>query len=420
MTDSFAPDGQRLILHRDRRWFGPAEMAAWVIALTLLVYPLFGTLVAFTSSPSLVASVPVRALVLLVALSLILRTRSAVWFSTGGSLLFAFWAIYLTRLLWDWWVVGIPIASYFTLHFVVFCIPTAMALMHAPAIDERKLSRILLVLGVVVCILAIIEKSINLAGARAGTEDAEGRLFLETVNPITFGHVGVTTILAALGMSRYCTRKIEWLGLSSVAGLGCAVVVIAGSRGPLLTLLVCITLAALLVKGYRWLLLPLIAGGLLMFGQTSGDTQTLLASRVTSSLQNESPEIRVLMAVGAVEQFLESPLVGSAIVERQFEDYPHNPFLEAAMAVGVTGLFLLVIIHFRALRRIVGSLRRGNLLVPLLAVQAVLAAQVSGSLAISASLWLFLALYAGAEVRSRRRLPRHHQIPLEATPLPIR
>lgn len=419
MTGSSAPQGRRLHLQRRRRWFDPADKAAWIIALSLLAYPLLGTLVAFTSLPSLVASAPVRALVLLLALSLILRTRSSVWLSTGASLLFAFWAIYLTRLLWDWWIVGIPVASDFTLNFVVFCIPTAMAFMHAPAIDERKLSRILLVLGVVACLLAIVANSTDLASARSFTEDAEGRLFLDTVNPITFGHVGVTTILATLGMSRYCTRKIEWLGLAAAAALGCVAIQLGGSRGPLVALLICITLAALFLKGYRWLLLPLIAGSLLMTGESSLDSQSLLGSRVTSSVQSDSPEIRVLMAAGAIEQFLESPLVGSAIIERQFEDYPHNPFLEAAMAVGIVGLLLLVIINLRALRHILGSLRRGTLLVPLLAVQAVVAAQVSGSLSASASLWLFLALYAGAEGRRRRRLPTQHRSPPAGPPLAI-
>lgn len=406
-------------MQRSRRWFDPADKAAWIIALSLLAYPLLGTLVAFTSLPSLVASVPVRALVLLLALSLTLRTRSAVWLSTGASLLFAFWAIYLTRLLWDWWIVGIPVASEFTLNFVVFCIPTAMAFMHAPAIDERKLSRMLLVLGVVTCLLAIVANSTNLASARSFTEDAEGRLFLDTVNPITFGHVGTTTILATLGVSRYCTRKIEWLGLAAAAAIGSTAILLGGSRGPLVALLVCITLAALLVKGYRWLLLPLIAGGLLVFGEGSVDSEILLGSRVTSSVQSDSPEIRVLMAAGAVEQFLESPLVGSAIIERQFEDYPHNPFLEAAMAVGVAGLLLLVIINFRALKRILRSLRRGNLLVPLLAVQALVGAQVSGSLSASASLWLFLALFAGAESRIRRRVSTQKLFPPADRPLAI-
>ncbi len=417
MNGNSPPHSRPLRLQHSHRWFNPAPKAEWIIALSLLGYPLLGTLVAFTSLPSLVASVPVRGLVLLLAFSLILRTRRPVWLSLSASLFFAFWALYLIRLLWDWWIVEIPVASRFMLHFLVFSIPTALAFIGAPAIAERKLSRILIVLGVVSCIVAIVARYTNLAGARSFTEDAEGRLFLETVNPITFGHVGVTTILASISMSRYCTRKIEWLGLSAVAALGGVTIMISVSRGPLLALLVCIALAALLVKGYRWLLIPLIVGSFLMFDEPSVDSQSLLLSRVTSTVQTDSPEIRVLMAAGAVEQFLESPLIGSAIIEREFEDYPHNPFLEAAMAVGILGLLLLVIINFKALRGIVGFLRTGNLLVPLLAIQAIVSAQVSGSLAMSAPLWLFLALFAGAE---RRRSLTQYRISPADHPLAIR
>ena len=371
----------------------------------MLAYPLFGTLVAFTSLPSLVASVPVRALVLLLSLSLILRTPRAVWASTGAWLIFLFWVIYFARLMWDWWVVGIPVASEFTLNFIAFSIPTAIAFLHAPAIDERKLSIQLLALGAVTCFLAIIAYYTGLAGERSSTEFAGGRLFLETVNPITFGHVGVTTLLAALSMTRYCTRYIEWTVLASAAVLGCVVIQIAGSRGPLLSLVVCVLAVGLICKHYRWLLLPLIFGGLLMFGGSSIESESLLVSRANSSLSNDSPEIRVLMMAGALQQFYDSPWVGSSIIEQQFEDHPHNPFLEAAMAVGLSGLLLLVCISLGALWRVFRALREGDLLVPLLALQALVAAQGSGSISQSASMWMFLALFAGASVRQRRRSP---------------
>jgi len=377
----------------------------WIITLSILAYPLLGTLVAFTSLPSFVASVPVRALVLLLSLSLILSTPRAVWTSTGAWLFFLFWAIYLARLMWDGWVVGIPNASEFTLNLIAFSIPTAIAFMQPLAINERKLSLQLLSFGVVTCFLAIIAYYTGLAAERSTTELSEGRLFLETVNPITYGHVGVTTLLAALSMTRYCTRKFEWIVLALVAVLGCVVIQIAGSRGPLLSLVVCVLAVGLICKHYRWLLLPLIFGGLLMLGGSPIESESLLVSRVNSSLSNDSSEIRVLMAAGALQQFYDSPWVGSSIIEQQFEDHPHNPFLEAAMAVGVSGLLLLVFISLRALWRVCRALREGDLLVPLLALQALVAAQVSGSISQSASMWMFLALFAGAAVRQRRRSP---------------
>lgn len=390
----------------------------WTISLLLLGYPLLGTLVAFTSLSSLVASVPVRVLVLMLSISLILRTPRAVWASTGTWLIFLFWAIYLVRLMWDWWFVGIPVASEFMLNLIVFSIPTAIAFMQAPVIDERKLSVQLLTLGMVTCLLAIIAYYTDLAAGRSTTEMAEGRLFLETVNPITFGHVGVTTLLGALSMTRYCTRKIEWLLLGSVAILGCVVIQLSGSRGPLLSLVVCIVAAVFFRKQYRWVLLPLLMfASLFMLGNLSIESESLLVSRVNSSVSTDNQEIRVQMMAGALQQFYDSPWVGSAIIEQQFDDYPHNMFIEAAMAVGLAGLLLLIFISLRAVRRVFRALRQGNLLVPLLALQMLTAAQVSGSISQSASMWMFLALFAGAAVRQRRHVQpsglvthAHHQL----------
>jgi hypothetical protein len=221
-------------------------------------------------------------------------------------------------------------------------------------------------------------------------------LFLDTVNPITFGHVGVSTLIASLSMMRYCTRRIEWVSIVAATSLGIALILIAGSRGPLLSLLICVVAAAVLAKHKRWLLLLMISGGLLMLSESFSDTQTVLTSRIKMSEQLGSFEERVHLTLGAFEQFLDSPLIGSAIVVNQLEASPHNPFLEAAMAVGIGALLLLIAIYIKALIRIFRSLRQGELLLPLLALQALVAAQVSGSLAASATMWMFLALFSSA------------------------
>ena len=379
-----------------------ATMATWVISLSLLAYPLLGTLIAFTSFSSLLASVPVRVVILVLCFVMIAKTNGVVWASGKAMLFFSLWFLYFVRLMWDMFVVGIPVAGEFAFKFVAFSIPMAMAMMHAPLIDERKLTRQLLALGVLTCMLAIVANYTDLAGSRSFTEAAEGRLFLETVNPITFGHIGVTTLLAALSMTRYCVRMVEWVGVAAAAALGFVVIFLAASRGPMLSLLVCIVVAILCVKRYRWLLLPMIAGSLLILSELSSYSQSQLASRVTASVQSDSPEIRVVMAAGALQQFLDSPLIGSAIVERQYKDFPHNPFIEAAMAIGIGGLMLLSLINFNALTCIIRALLQGDLLVPLLAVQALVAAQVSGSMSESATMWMFLALFASARRRKHR------------------
>ena len=384
---------------------GGADEAIWIIALSLLAYPLLGTLIAFTSLPSLVASLPVRAIVLLLSISLIAKTKSAVWTTPNVSLFFAFWLLYFLRLLWDMFIAGIPAAGDYMFTFVAFCIPPALALMHRPAVNEEKLTKLLVSLGAVTCILAILAANTDLAGERSFVEETEGRLFLDTVNPITFGHVGVITLLAALSLTRYCSRAVEWIFATAAAALGIVTIQIASSRGPLFALSVCILAAALFNKRYRWLLLFLVAGSLIVVTGWSDESQNLLASRVALITQSEGPDVRTLMMAGAFQQFLDSPLVGSAVIELQFEDYPHNPFLEAAMATGIGGLLIFLVIFFNALNQIFKTLRSGSLLLPLLAIQALIAAQVSGSLPASTSLWIMLAMFAGTARRKKRPLP---------------
>ena len=219
MRVSKSADAPRADYGRSNSYIRASDTALWVVALSLLAYPLFGTLVAFTSLPSLAASAPIRAVILLLCIALIVKTNSVVWTSPKALLFFAFWTLYFARLLWDMFVVDIPVAGEFMLNFVAFSVPTALAMLHAPVIDERRLCKLLLLLGSITCLLAIIASSTDLAGERSFTGDAfDGRLFLETVNPITFGHVGVTTIITALCMARYCSQLSDWLGVAVAVG----------------------------------------------------------------------------------------------------------------------------------------------------------------------------------------------------------
>lgn len=363
--------------------------------MMLLAYPLFGTLVAFTTLQSLVASAPVRGMVLALSIVLIYQAPSSLWKNKSVWVVLLFWALYLARLLWDYFIEGIPLAGEFMFKFLWFSIPPAIAFLCAPLIDEKKLTRQLLALGTVACMLAIVAYYSDLAGARSFTSEAEGRLFLDTVNPITFGHVGVTTMLAAISALRYSTRLVDWFFVIGSACLGVVTIQLAGSRGPLIALVVCLLTLAFFVKSYRWLFVPIIIGGLWMFVGVSADGSGYLASRLTSTVANGSPEIRTLMAQNALGQFLENQIIGSMSIDLQFEDHPHNPFLEAAMATGAFGLGLLVFIYVKALASLIYALRHGAVLMPLLAIQALVGAQVSGSIAESASMWIFLAYFLG-------------------------
>jgi hypothetical protein len=364
-------------------------MAIWIIVLILLAYPLLGTLIAFTSLPSSVASWPVRGLVLVFSLLIILKSKNSAVRNFNFKIIGFFWLLYFIRLLWDLAIVQIPLAGDFMFSFIFFTIVPAVALMHVRTIDEHKLSALLLYFGSLICVLAIIATYTNAAASRSFTEDAEGRLFLDTVNPITYGHVGVTTIIAALARIRYCIKKSDWIIVVGALLLGAFTIQLSGSRGPLVTLLLCIFALSIFNKPFRWLLFPVLGVVILFFAGTFAESENILTSRIASTLQRDNTEVRVVMQAGAIQQFLDSPFFGSAIIEFEFQDYPHNIIIESAMALGVVGFLLIGYITFVSLRGISRNFKIGHILLPGLSLQYIVASQFSGSIALSNSMWLF-------------------------------
>jgi O-antigen ligase len=381
-----------------------ADLAAWIVALSLVGYPMLGTLVAFTALPSLAASIPVRASIIIFSLMLMLRSKVVVTKHLRFQVIILFWSLYFVRLVWDMFVARIPVAGDFMFNFIFFSIVPAVALMHAREINERRLTDLLFVYGSVTCVLATLAYFTDLAISRSFTEEAEGRLVLDTVNPITYGHVGVTTLLAALSKSRRCTSAMDWVSVAAASALGLLAIQLSGSRGPLMSLLICILALACFNKAYRWMLLPFFALILLFFAGAFDESGNLLASRLTSSVQSDNSEVRIIMQAGAIQQFLDSPVFGSAIVERQFQDYPHNLFVESAMAMGVIGLVLIIGISIFLLRGVAQKIKGWSLLLALIALQYFSAAQFSGSISASSPFWVLVALVApGRKTQAQRK-----------------
>ena len=370
--------------------------------MSIMAYPLLGTLVAFTSLPSLAASVPVRASVLVLSLLLISRLNESALRPAPYRVIILFWLLYLLRLLWDLFVAQVPVAGEFLFNFLFFSVLPTLGLMHAQQLDERRLASLLLRMGCATCIVAVLANYSDLASARSYTEIAEGRLFLETVNPITFGHAGVTTLLAAFVLVRLRPAWSTWLFVTAGAALGLVTIQMAASRGPLISLFVCIVALGLVKRRYRWMLLPVFAAAAAVLGGLVGESDSLLVSRVAGSTLTENAEVRIVLQANAIQQFLDGPLLGSAIVEREFQDYPHNPLIEAAMAMGVLGLGLFLVISWNILAGILRHLRSGSMLVPLLALQAFSAAQFSGALASSSVMWMLMAVVVLPPARQRR------------------
>lgn len=379
----------------------PRVAAAWLFVGVVIGYPVAGLLASAMNWDSLMTSIPLRILILGLSTWLWLTTRNP-GRRRGGLWLALFGAAYLLRLLWDLGVAQVPGAVEALAFFVAtVAIPAAALWRGGSSMSETQAMRLMFVLGSVICILALAMHTLGIGQDRSLTE-VTGRLSFEALNPITIGHTAASTLIAALCMVRHGLKPGQAPLLIAGGVAAGATLLLAASRGPLL----CLAAAGLVyaVATGRWFWLALIALALTPF-LFAADSELLL--RFSTIEEDESALERLVLQANAIDQFLSSPLLGSAFVERELLTYPHNLFVETAMALGIVGLLLLLSILVKSGRAIGRHIGSGQLLVALLVVQYFVGAQLSGAIyghgPLAASLALLLAMTHWRATRPMRR-----------------
>jgi O-antigen ligase len=138
-----------------------------------------------------------------------------------------------------------------------------------------------------------------------------------------------------------------------------------------------------------------------------------LVSRVAALAEardDQTVGMRVVFIQDAWSQFMEHPLLGSALEERNSMTYPHNVNVEAFMATGVFGGAAFLALTVAGLWASVRLLRRDPDFgwIALLYIQSLAGASTSGSLVGSSSFFAFLAAAvstASRGVRQSRLIP---------------
>lgn len=340
-----------------KRWLYPV-----LFALTVSGYPLFSSIPLLLDLPSRTVAGPFRAFVALVSIAtLVLYAASGR--SYGGATWFAvatFWTLYIVRLASDTVfapiTLGMPRGDYWIQAFV-YCLLPMIGLF---AIPDRptlaRAARLTLWTTAIACPLALMVTYRRFLLGDPAIFELGGRLGNETLNPITFGNLGLTlVIMCVLYMDRKKpTRTLLLVGLSAV---GIATLALTGSRGPVLALAV-ISLAALLKEARRVSharLVATIVAGVVGIAVLIGVATTVeerfgfaLISRF-QSLQDvraeESGRAHAELLTHAWSQFAAHPISGSALEEITLHYYPHNVILESLMATGIFGgtLFCLLL-----------------------------------------------------------------------------
>jgi hypothetical protein len=248
-----------------------ALLAAVLLALCAVGYPAAGLLAAAMDWPSRWTSIPFRAGVAMLSVTLLalspLRRRPLPYWAW---VLVGWLALYALRLSHNT-LEAYPGAAHELLFFSLAVVLPVIALIRCDlgAVESRLRAPVIWLAASIVA-LAIVGDYLGWFGANSFT--FTGRLSTSTVNPITLGHTAVTLLLALVawqmqGESRY--RWVQW----ALVGLGLVGLSYAGSRGPYvaqLSTLGILILAAPAVVG-RFLagraaaVLIAIAAGVLLF-----------------------------------------------------------------------------------------------------------------------------------------------------------
>lgn len=364
----------------------PRAAAHWLLVLVIIGYPVAGLAASAFDWDSQTASIPLRVAVLLLAGWIIVTSRRR-HLPSRGLLLGVFGLVYSARLVWDSTVASVPGAPDAILFFVVtVAVPCAALWVCAREIDHAEAARLMLNVGAAICLVTFCMHTFGIGQNRSMTE-MTGRLSFEALNPISIGHAAVTTLIAALSRTQ---PRLRWGDLPLMFAGGVAALVVLGlaaARGPVLGMAGAAVVYAVATRRWRWIAtLALVALVLLM------DPETALWQRFGEVESDESSVERLLLQGSAISAFLSSPVWGSAFVEPMDFTYPHNLFIETAMALGLLGLVLLLVLLARSVRAGVRLSAERRLLLPMLFVQYFVGAQLSGAIWGNSAFWAVTTL----------------------------
>lgn len=314
-------------------------------------------------------------------------------------LFLAFWALYTLRMLLD--VVYIP-KNLGRPGYEYFLFGLGGALLPALALhvkfERRSLDQVY-VWMIVGAALACIGNILALREVIASGDWT--RIEHETLNPISLGHLGTSlVILSSYGIVRPdvldSRRRRVVLPLFFMLGLVC--VGLGTSRGPVLALVCALCVLILIHAEHRReknrqllkVFLLIIGTGLAASWYFSELVDAFIVRfQEAQQLTGYSTVVRLDMWERAWMQFVDNPILGDALVERERVQYPHNVIVESFMATGILGgvIFLMLLLHgslsaFKLVRR-----RPEIAWVALLAIQYMVGAMFSGSVWGNGAMW---------------------------------
>jgi O-antigen ligase len=364
---------------------------------------------------SRIATVPFRGLMLLLQVYALFRLLGLGHLRIGMSIISVvavfFWIVYSLRFVIDAALLQVPLGvapSDMALSLFAICLPTFIVLYQIRDIKLYKKALVWSMLALGVCCLASMLRTrtaqdVTLHGRYQGND---------ILNPISYGHMGVTAIILGLFVFLQIGRvRTPWylrVGAACTVCLGGFSILAASSRGALLAAILLIPIVGYLGLrcGSRFFTVGIcIALGFVLsltisyFSHTGLRLDRLLASAAAYNIANDSVNSRHNMIRDAWREYLDHPWLGSSIVERNALIYPHNAMIEAFMATGTFGGTAFALLVLAAIYRAIRLIRRDPAMawIPLCFFQQLIGAMFSGGLYSNVPLWGMMAIMLGTD-----------------------
>lgn len=388
MSDNNATSGTLALASRRA-----AGQSALLFAIALFGYATVGNIISLLHVDSRLLSIPFRIVVSAFSAWVFITTQRLQIDRLRWLMLFI-WSLYALRLLHDWLVSNLEGADYAFQFFIGGCVLPAIALMKAQAYQQRRFAFYAFFIASVGALTSLLEAVLG----NANQDIAEGtsRLAVAALDPVSLGNQAVSAILCGLVLWEGASLRLRFI-LAGTFALLLWCVILTGSKGPAIALVVCVGMWAL--RGGRVLRFALMSAPVLIWVAVS--SQNPLINRFAGSEEDQSTIERVVLLNDSLQQILDSPIIGSAFVELNSGYYPHNEFLEAPLALGIPVALLFYYLLLTGASRAWKLLNSEHDLLALLFLQALFAASISAAIFGSIALWVTLAMLPSA----RRILP---------------
>lgn len=171
-----------------------------------------------------------------------------------------------------------------------------------------------------------------------------GRLGFERLNPISIAlYLGAGIIIAANSNIKIFIKLIHIF-------LSLYLMILSGSRGPLLALLLCLFMFFLFRSSTK---VKIALGGVFLFfiavfirfvQDIIAIAPALARFNPTSDAGYMSVGIRLEQYMSAIDIFTDNIFFGGSLLEQAHNYYPHNLFLELAMSTGLVGIIIVLLL----------------------------------------------------------------------------